>query len=220
MVEKEADYDLESHESESDLKNDLHCDTKRTVRLAKKIEKNCKLKKDGGIKSRPIKYLKHPLERSIGIFFLVTLFFTLLAILTGVPVVVVLFLLLLPSLFIKKLLSCQFGSLWPNQSPVTPTESYWLCKSIHADMFSLNTCLLFMDKGLSIGQLRDVIMARVIQRPEMAKFRSILNYKGECILLCTLIIGFCLNFPFIPYSFLLSFYPIYLLCVHQMGIKH
>lgn len=180
MVDKLSDCDLESNESESDLKNDLHCDTKRNVKLSsKKVKKKCKLKKDGGIESRPIKYLKHPLERSIGIFFLVTLFFTLLAILTGVPVVVFLFILLLPSLFIKKLLSCQFASLSSDQSSVTPAESYWLCKSIHADMFSLNTSLLFMDKGLSIDQLRDVIMARVIQRPEMAKFRSILNYKGE-----------------------------------------
>ena len=185
MIEKKKYYDQEAFESETSIKNNFTHKQKKLSRLSKKHDKekkNQEWKSYGGIKSRPIKYLKHPLERPIGVLLVLTLFFTILAIVTGIPIVIFLFILILSSIVIKRILTCQFQALRSNETSITPIESYWLCKQVQTNIFGLNTCLLFMDKELSIDQLRNVIMTRVIQRPEMSRFRSILYYKGKLIL--------------------------------------
>ncbi|RWS27943.1 hypothetical protein B4U80_00310 [Leptotrombidium deliense] len=134
----------------------------------------------GGIASRRIKYLTHPLERSIAAFFVITLFFTLLALISGIPVIVALSLLIPPSILVKKLFACQIRSLTENMSHISPLEAYWMCDNVtNNNKQGISTCLLYLDKGLSIQQLRDVLMTRILQRPEMARFRSILVRK-EC----------------------------------------
>ncbi|XP_053207721.1 uncharacterized protein LOC128391800 isoform X2 [Panonychus citri] len=194
------------------------------VKNAKKssIDKK-KSQRIGGIKSRPIKYLKHPLDRSIASFFLLTLFFTLLALITGLPVVLTLTLLLALSMLLIKCLNCSCKGYPANMVQATPIETFWLnpndftnsssTKSNSNPMVSgnnnenndtvnpnpeneenstndhlnpcnclipnsISTCLLFVDSELNIDQLRDIFMARIVQKPEMARFRSILTYKG------------------------------------------
>ncbi|XP_015791926.1 uncharacterized protein LOC107368589 [Tetranychus urticae] len=184
------------------------------IKILVKNNKKSKIKKKlshgyGGIKSRPIKYLKHPLDRSIASFFLLTLFFTLLALITGLPVVLTLSCFLIPAMLILKCLNCCSKGNPATMIETTPIESYWLipqsiasrtkCSSNDDDnqnnnnpnslgsnnnlgprtkINSISTCLLFIDRELNIDQLRDVFMARVVQKPEMARFRSVLCYKG------------------------------------------
>lgn len=113
----------------------------------------------------------HPLDRSIVGIFTLTIFFTILAILTGAPTVLALFL-LLPLAW-----ACRWACLCrrqPDHEPLSPVDSFWL----GAD--HVTHCLLYVDKGLSVQQLRDVILTRLLTRPELARFKSRLVYRGVC----------------------------------------
>lgn len=113
----------------------------------------------------------HPLDRNIAGIFILTLFFTLVAILTGFPIVFCMFLLVPVTLAVRRLCVCCMRSA-PNYEKIGPIDSFWL-NSGH-----ITHCLLFIDKGLSLDQFRDVVATRVLSRPELTRFRSRVVYKG------------------------------------------
>lgn len=167
-----------------DVISDDFCDNddadqdERTKITYQKATQNCKINSvsllkssGGGIKSQRIEYLTHPLDRSIAVAFVLTVFFTLLAVLTGIPIVVALFALLPPTYVIKRLCACNLSSN-PNHQPLAPIDSYWL------NAGHITHCLLYLDKGLSIEQLRDVVTTRVLVRPELVKFKTRIQRKG------------------------------------------
>lgn len=119
------------------------------------------------------KALIHPLDRSIVGIFTLTIFFTILAILTGAPTVLFLFLLLPLVWLLKKLFICQCTTI-PNQEPLSSIDCFWL-KANH-----ITHCLLYVDKGLSVQQLRDVIATRLLTKPELSRFKCRLMYRGLC----------------------------------------
>ena len=182
----------------------------------KKHEEFCK--KHGGIKSKPFKVLTHPLDRSIAWVMIVTIFFTVLALLSGLPLVLCLCILLPFGILFKKCFSCSCflktsthpglassaNSSYINSStstlsstrrhqqpatssrsnppliPATSLESYWLSNDIKNNFRrGICTCLLYMDKGLTSEQLKDVLMGRVLIKDEFVRFRSKLIYKGS-----------------------------------------
>lgn len=104
---------------------------------------------------------------------MLTIFFTILALLTGAPTVLFLFLILPIFIFIRKLFQCNCSQL-PNNEPVSSIDSYWLQKG------HITHCLMFLDKGLSVQQLRDVVAQRLLTKPELARFKSRLIHKGLC----------------------------------------
>ena len=116
-------------------------------------------------------YLVHPLDRNIAGIFILTLFFTLLAILTGFPIVSFLFILLPVTLAVRHLCVCCMRSA-PDYEKISPIDSSWLSPG------HITHCLLFIDKGLSLEQLRDVVSTRLLSRPELMRFRSRIVYKG------------------------------------------
>ena len=240
-----------------------------------------KFLKRGGVTSLPLKVLTHPLDRSISSAFLITLFFTLLALLSGVPVVILLCVLLPIGIFFKVLFSCYFfpspslcslisptsvsaasssgpsspvvlnpsssrpsydatyshrqqlanhssSSIHSSSSrqqqasssgqhnkrdreegnrhrnhgrnrsrgsrssrplystypliPVTPLESFWLRNDVtNNNKYGICNCLLFLDKTLSLDQLKDIIVSRVLCKDEFWKFSARLEYKGESL---------------------------------------
>lgn len=82
---------------------------RRSSATLKLIKSNiAKSLKKGGIKSLPIKTLTHPLDRSITVAFIITLFFTLLAIVSGLPIVIILICLLPIGFLFKTFTSCYF----------------------------------------------------------------------------------------------------------------
>jgi len=121
-------------------------------------------------------YLVHPLDRNIAGVFILTVFFTLLAILSGVPIVLCLFILLPITMLLKRLCACHLPST-PTHEKIAPIDSFWL-NSGH-----ITHCLLYIDKGLSIEQLRDVISTRLLTKPELIRFKSRLVFKGIAIVL-------------------------------------
>lgn len=138
---------------------------------------SCSSNESGGIRSQPIDYLTHPLDRSIALVFILTVFFTLLALLTGAPIVLILFSILPPILIIKRCCACQLlpfsrTSYSKKYQKLQPIDSYWL-KPEH-----ITHCLLYIDKGFSVEQLRDVIVSRILSRPEMVRFKSQISFKG------------------------------------------
>ncbi|XP_054159859.1 uncharacterized protein LOC128958068 [Oppia nitens] len=128
-------------------------------------------KSSGGIKSCQLDYLVHPLDRNIAGIFILTLFFTLLAIISGVPIVLCLFVLVPLTVLIKRFSACDVVSDEKYQK-IAPIDSFWL-NSGH-----ITHCLLYIDKGLSVDQLRDVISTRLLSRPELSRFKSKLVYRG------------------------------------------
>lgn len=118
--------------------------------------------------------LIHPLDRSIAGIFTLTIFFTILALLTGAPTVLFLFLILPVSFLLKRAFQCHCGASLPNHEPVSCIDSFWL-NSNH-----ITHCLLYLDKGLSIEQLRDVISTRLLSKPELSRFKCKLIFKGIC----------------------------------------
>lgn len=161
---------------------------KNTSSKSKRNSNKKRNKKRGGLKSLPMKVLTHPLDRSIGFVFVVTLFFTLLAIASGLPTVAVVSLLLPLGWFLKKLLSCQWrtGSVAENSStllePLSPVENFCLYGRLkNNNKQGVATCLLYVDRDFTVEQLRDVLTARVLQKPEYARFRSQLVFKGKLL---------------------------------------
>nr|XP_027202092.1 uncharacterized protein LOC113796046 [Dermatophagoides pteronyssinus] len=131
-------------------------------------------KPNGGLKSKKLKTLVHPLDRSIVGIFLLTIFFTILALLTGAPTVLFLMILLPIFIFIKKIFQCTLFEKINNQEPVSSIDSFWLQKG------HITHCLMYLDKGLSVQQLRDVIATRLLTKPELARFKSRLIHRGLC----------------------------------------
>jgi hypothetical protein len=139
--------------------------------------------RSGGVRGRRLKRLTHPLERSVAGFFVITLFFTLLAIVSGVPFVLILCLLLPVGLAGRALFNCEcLRTRRLDERKCTPIECFWLragmrnnCKRARA------LCLLYVDDGLTLPQLRDLVMSRLIQRPGMERFRWVLRHKGESL---------------------------------------
>lgn len=129
---------------------------------------------NGGLKSKKVKPLVHPLDRSIAGIFTLTIFFTILALLTGAPIVMLLFVLLPVGMFFKRLCECSLFSRSANLEPLSSIDAFWLHSS------HVTHCLLYVDKGLSIQQLRDVISSRVLSKPELARFKARLVFRGLC----------------------------------------
>lgn len=137
----------------------------------------------GGIKSRPLERIVHPLERSITGFFVITLFFTMLAIISGFPIVCLLCLCLPFAVAIRNLITCDFRTSFSiNEHRVTPNENYWLnstwknnCKK------GVALCLLTVDAGFTLEQCRDLIQSRLIQKVGTERFRWVLRYKGKTL---------------------------------------
>lgn len=160
--------------------------TKSECKKAKKANKVNKSKngkgskKRGGVKSKPIKVLTHPLDRSIGLVFVVTLFFTLLAIASGLPIVMLLCLFLPLGLLTKRFLSLQWRALPTALVALTSMENFWLeAKTKNNNKAGCTMVLLHLDKELKLPQLRDVIMARIVQKTEYQRFRSTLVFRGK-----------------------------------------
>lgn len=139
----------------------------------------------GGIKSRPLKQIVHPLERSITGFFVITLFFTMLAIISGVPIVCLLCLFLPFAVGIRNLITCDFRTSYSvNEHKCTPSEHYWLNSTWKNNCKKGQACVLFMiDPGFTLEQCRDLIQSRLIQKVGTERFRWILRYKGWCFYL-------------------------------------
>lgn len=141
----------------------------------------------GGIKSRPLKPIVHPLERSITGFFVITLFFTMLAIISGVPIVCLLCLCLPFAVAIRNLITCDFRTSYSTgEHRVTPNEHYWLnstwknnCKK------GVALCLLTVDPGFTLEQCRDLIQSRIIQKVGTERFRWVLRFKGKTLSGCS-----------------------------------
>ncbi|KAH7640567.1 hypothetical protein HUG17_8036 [Dermatophagoides farinae] len=131
-------------------------------------------KPNGGLKSKKLKTLIHPLDRSIVGIFLLTIFFTILALLTGAPTVLFLLILLPIFIFIKRIFQCTLFTSITDQEPISSVDSFWLQKG------HITHCLMYLDKGLSIQQLRDVIATRLLTKPELARFKSRLIRRGLC----------------------------------------
>lgn len=143
--------------------------------------------KSGGVRNRRLKRLTHPLERSVAGFFVITLFFTLLAIVSGVPFVL-LFCLLLPiGLVFRALCNCEcVRSQRLDERKCTPIECFWLRAGMRNNCKRARSlCLLYFDDGLSLPQLRELVMSRLIQRPGMERFRWVLRHKGTNMLSIT-----------------------------------
>ena len=154
-------------------------------KASNKKRRRKKRRKRGGIQSLPMKVLTHPLDRSIAFVFFVTLFFTLLAIVSGLPVVSILCCLLPIGLFVKRFLSCQWRRLPSSMHALTAIENYWLYgRAKNNNKFGTSLCMLYLDKEFRIDQLRDVVLTRVIQKPEYVRFRSQLVFKGKLRSLC------------------------------------
>src|SRR5699024_5993992 len=62
----------------------------------------------------------------------------------------------------------------PNHEPLSSIDSFWLAAG------HISHCLLYVDKGLSVEQLRDVISTRLLSKPELGRFRSRLVHRGLC----------------------------------------
>ncbi|KAI1286865.1 hypothetical protein HDE_10461 [Halotydeus destructor] len=169
-----------SGSTSSHIQNSKKTKTNIKAKSKKTSKKRRRKKENGGIKSRPLSVLEHPLDRSIAFVFVVTLFFTLLAIVSGLPLVTLLSAILPLSFLVSRLLSCQIrtkGTL----TPLTPLENYWLQNGAYCEnscKYGTAVCLLYVEKNLTIGQLRDVIYERIIRKPEYGRFRSKIVYKG------------------------------------------
>ncbi|KAH9397976.1 hypothetical protein TYRP_019349 [Tyrophagus putrescentiae] len=133
----------------------------------------CEIARASGLKSKKLKPLVHPLDRSIVGIFTLTIFFTILAILTGAPIVFLLFCLIPFVLLFKKLFLCHFSDILHHE-PLSSIDSFWIHREHVAH------CVLHVDKGLSVQQLRDVISSRVLTKAEFKRFKSRLVYKGLC----------------------------------------
>ena len=105
----------------------------------------------------------------------------MLAIISGVPIVCLLCLFLPFAVAIRNLITCDFRTSYSiNEHRVTPNEHYWLnagwknnCKK------GVALCLLTVDAGLTLEQLRDLIQSRLIQKVGTERFRWVLRYKGR-----------------------------------------
>ena len=151
-----------------------HC---RTLKLTANNKHKC----IGGIKSKPLKQIIHPLERSVSSFIVVTLFFSGLAFFSGFPIVCLLCLCLPFAVAIRNLITCDFRTSY-SEHRCTPAEHYWLnsswknnCKKGQA------VCLIMVDSGFTLEQCRDLIQSRLIQKVGTERFRWILRYKGMFI---------------------------------------
>lgn len=100
-----------------------------------------------------------------------TIFFTILAILTGAPIVFFLFCLIPFVLLFKKLFLCHFSDILHHE-PLSSIDSFWIGSG------HVSHCILYVDKGLSVQQLRDVISSRLLTKSEFKRFKSKLVYKG------------------------------------------
>lgn len=130
-----------------------------------------------------------------------TIFFTILAILTGAPIVLLLFCLLPFVLLFKKLFLCHFSDILHHE-PLSSIDSFW----IHSGHVA--HCILHVDKGLSVQQLRDVISSRLLSKAEFGRFKSRLVYKGiyirrqffhQLFISCVYHTGLC-NVPYWKYD--------------------
>ncbi|KAI2796422.1 hypothetical protein BLOT_015366 [Blomia tropicalis] len=127
----------------------------------------------GGLKSKKLKPLIHPLDRSIVGIFTLTIFFTILAIMTGAPIVLALFTLVPIVYILKKIFLCHLSSI-PDHEPLSSIDTFWIGSE------QVTNCILYVDKGLSLEQLRDVISSRLLTKSELSRLRSRLVYKGLC----------------------------------------
>lgn len=196
-----------------------------------------------------LQILTHPLDRSIAMAFSVTIFFTLLALVTGVPIVFILILLLPLGIACKYICSCFYcyslcegrtgvgraTSSWtsriqgsvnflsppsspppvpgvtttasspmtsshPRQQhphhhhhhrsrnsrryrkliPLTPLEQFHVSHEWRNNhRFGISNSLLFVDKSLSLEQLKDMVCQRILRKAEFARFTSHLVFRGE-----------------------------------------
>ena len=60
----------------------------------------------------------------------------------------------------------------PHYEPLTSIDNYWLSNG------HITHCVLYIDKGLSLQQLKDIITSRLLSRSELARFKSRLVYRG------------------------------------------
>lgn len=157
--------------------------------------------KKGGLKSHRLKRLIHPLDRSVSYVFTVTIFFTFIALISGLPILVIISSLLPITWTISYIFSCEpfhkttsWNKVTTSDSssrtgliPLTPMESYWASDGILINNYrrGIATCLLYFDQGLTLEQLKDVLIARVLSKDSMSRFRATIVYKGRILIIKT-----------------------------------
>lgn len=154
----------------------------------------------GGIKSCRLKRLTHPLDRSVSYVFTVTIFFTFIALISGLPILITISSLLPITWIISYIFSCQLfykTTSWDKVTsssrtssssskliPLTHMEAYWAGDSTLINNYrrGFATCLLYFDQGLTLEQFKDVLVARVLSKGSMSRFRAAIVYKGNLLL--------------------------------------
>ncbi|UYV70632.1 hypothetical protein LAZ67_8000083 [Cordylochernes scorpioides] len=109
---------------------------------------------------KPIKTLTHPVDSGGACSFVLSVFLVAIAIVTGFPIVVF-FGLFLPVAFLVRRAGAWCSS-HQDCAMVAPTEAFWL----HDTTFNFHVahCLFFFQGDLAVAKLRELVMARLIQR--------------------------------------------------------
>lgn len=161
--------------------------------------------KFAGIKSKKFKLLEHPLEhleRTILISLTLSIVFTLLALISGLPIVLLLFVLSLPILLIKHTIyscaniifrtkiyhksllfdCCSSGTSNNNRNSVSGNSSHhysdWkYCPLNYLESYwfkpeLVNQCFLFTEQNVTLNELRQLIRDSILREPEFRKFKS------------------------------------------------
>lgn len=201
--EEEESHEKERREDESERQERKMLDKERQRRRKRgkekvKRQKDLSIKK-GGLKSGRLKRLIHPLDRSVSYVFTVTIFFTFIALISGLPILIIISSLLPIAWTISYIFSCEpfhkttsWNKVTVSDSssrtgliPLTPMESYWASDGILINNYrrGIATCLLYFDQGLTLEQLKDVLIARVLSKDSMSRFRANIVYKGKILII-------------------------------------
>ena len=200
---REESHEKERREDESEGQERGMLDEEERQRRKRREEKVKRQKelsmKKGGLKSGRLKRLIHPLDRSVSYVFTVTIFFTLIALISGLPILIIISSLLPITWTISYIFSCEpfhkttsWNKVTASDSssrtgliPLTPIESYWASDGILINNYrrGIATCLLYFDQGLTLEQLKDVLIARVLSKDSMSRFRATIVYKGKILII-------------------------------------
>ncbi|XP_064490424.1 uncharacterized protein LOC135401776 [Ornithodoros turicata] len=119
------------------------------------------------MRSAPVKPLTHPVDRNIAGCFIASVAFVSIAVVTGLPLVIVLAALLPLSILLRHVCtscaSAQQGVLCEDDKRfVSPMDTFWL----HDSEFNFHVahCVFFLDPGLSATHLGRLIVERVLDK--------------------------------------------------------
>lgn len=198
--EERRPQEKEAGMSTQEGKNVSNDDEESRIRRGRREERKRRRKElsieKGGIKAGRLKRLTHPLDRSVSYVFTVTIFFTFIALISGLPILITISSLLPITWMLSYIFSCELfykttswdkvtsansGSTTSGLIPLTPMESYWASDGTLVNNYrrGIATCLLYFDHGLTLEQLKDVLVARVLSKDSMSRFRAAIVFKGK-----------------------------------------